>query len=161
MNLLYIQELRFQFLNALYLSLMSRTFVQTLRRRQCMSNLWFNTKGKWMIIKNYNIDFPQFVIWFSGFLYKGENWKGYNIIVAWLLTIVLNKDLAVPEFQIRTLFFWRPEKWNGQVSCRQRDLHYWEEKVSYHFWTLWVKIRIFVTYRIKEILSFIKVKSAV
>ena len=58
-----------------------------------------------MIIKNYNIDFPQFVIWFSGFLYKGENWKGNNIIVAWLLTIVLNKDLAVPEFQIRTLFF--------------------------------------------------------
>ena len=36
-----------------------------------------------------------------------------------------------------------------------------EEKKYHIVRTQWVKIRIFVTYRIKEILSFIKVKSAV
>ena len=76
-----------------------------------------------MIIKNYNIDFPQFVIWFSGFLYKGENWKGNNIIVAWLLTIVLNKDLAVPEFQIRTLFLKaRKMKWPSFLQTKGSTL---------------------------------------
>ena len=59
-----------------------------------------------------------------------------------------------------TFFEAQKDKINGQVSCRQRDLHYWREKVSYRLHSM-VKIRIFVTYRIKEILSFIKVKSAV
>ena len=36
-----------------------------------------------------------------------------------------------------------------------------EEKKYHIVRTQWVKIRIFVTYRIKEILSFIKLKSAV
>lgn len=53
-----------------------------------------------MIIKNCNSDFPQFVILFRGFLYKGENWRG-NCSLS--LTKVLNKDLAVAEFQILTL----------------------------------------------------------
>ena len=49
-----------------------------------------------MIIKNYNSDFPQVVILFREFLYKEEN-------CSWSLTKVLNKDLAVPGFQILTL----------------------------------------------------------
>ena len=53
-----------------------------------------------MIIKNFNSDFPQFVILFRGFLYKGENWRGNGSLVTHQS---LHKDLAVAEFQILTL----------------------------------------------------------
>ena len=57
--------------------------------------------------------------------------------------------------------FPRLEKWNGQVSFRQLGIYIIEEKKHHIVCIQWVKIRIFVTYRIKDILSFIKVKSAV
>ena len=60
-----------------------------------------------------------------------------------------------------TFTFFKGQKNKMAKFLADKGIYIIEEKKYHIVRTQWVKIRIFVTYRIKEILSFIKVKSAV